>query len=256
MGFAVFIEPDPPFTKLDSLVRLARSVGPLVEVHVATHRRDILRRLVDAAAGHANLNLDLPLRATRRLSQYADLRGAGYLDARHDGGALRLWPHQVWLDSFLGPTPTLGEVTSQPEHNGAPRFGVIGTDHHACIQAWLDAATGERVRVAILRTPSAHLDVLIEAAEEHSIEITAEVAIDDAVWAVVGSGAGAVVLGFRWPVLSLSRQRLSPACHDSVSRPRHFKPDVRISRIRLTARVSSHRGYGSVSDGRCFRSRP
>src|SRR3989339_756981 len=37
--------------------------------------------------------------------------------------------------------------------------------------------------------------------------------------------------------------------HHSVSGSRHIEPDRRFSRIRLTAKASSMRGYGSVRDG-------
>jgi len=39
-------------------------------------------------------------------------------------------------------------------------------------------------------------------------------------WDIVESKMGAVVLGFRWLLASLSIRRLSPTCHDSVSHPR------------------------------------
>jgi hypothetical protein len=42
---------------------------------------------------------------------------------------------------------------------------------------------------------------------------------DRLLW-VVQSRAGAVVVGFRWTLTALSRRRLSPACRNSVSRPR------------------------------------
>jgi len=41
--------------------------------------------------------------------------------------------------------------------------------------------------------------------------------------------------------------------HHSVSGPRHFEPDRRFSRIRLTAKASSNRAYDSVPAGADFR---
>jgi hypothetical protein len=64
----------------------------------------------------------------------------------------------------------------------------------------------------------------------------------------VESRTGAVVVGFRWTLAALSRGRLSPACRDSVSRPRSSNATGRFPALRsptdFTSELTAARQYG------------
>jgi len=71
---------------------------------------------------------------------------------------------------------------------------------------------------------------------------------------LVESKMGAVILGFRWLLASLSIRRLSPTCHDSVSHPRSSNghaelphPAFRLASPQGTRWTTGLIGLGSIT---------
>jgi hypothetical protein len=110
------------------------------------------------------------------VAEYARTRSAGYVDAHHAGGCLRVWRDNVWIDR-LAADPGFGQV-EQGIANDIPVFHVRTDDLDAALSTWIGAVAGDRLMTFATGVPPTNLDLYLAAAGELiELRVSVDVAI-------------------------------------------------------------------------------
>jgi hypothetical protein len=111
------------------------------------------------------------------VARYARTRAAGYVDAMHRGGTLRVWRDHVWVDSLLLEPHVDGVRPRVEQPSGRTLFDLRTTDLEAAIAVWVDAANGDTLEAWASAVPLDSLDIFIDASKA-PIEVRSEVPVD------------------------------------------------------------------------------
>ena len=180
MGILIAVEASEPLLEVEHVRALLRLRGAVrVCVELATRDRGVIHELVRHADGDARISLAAAKigPAIPHVARYARTRAAGYVDARHAGGTLRVWRDHVWVDSLLLEPRIDGVHPRVEQPTGRTLFDLRTTDLEAAIAVWVDAANGDALEAWASAAPLESLGIFLDASEA-PIEVRSEAPVD------------------------------------------------------------------------------
>lgn len=163
MGLLVPIDADRPFASVAELEALVRGYEePYVHLELETADVDLVLRVVSHGTDPTRVGFTAHASAARTIAAYARTRTAGYVDARHAGGCLRVWRDNAWVDG-LASDPHAGTVT-QRVLNGRQLYDVRDIDVDTAIALWLAAVADDRIATYAAAPSAEQLESYVRAA--------------------------------------------------------------------------------------------